>query len=248
MNLANYGAFGDGTEGLEVMDNAPKYNDAIEALIIEAIGPASSKARVLDVGAGSGEYSKRLNSLGYSVTCIEPNPLQAERLRAEGFEVYSDIHDVDAKIVFSSAYMVNVLEHVEDDIGILRQIRERLADKGVIFVWVPAFECLYSDFDYSLGHYRRYRRANLERALVLAGFDVRGSCYRDSVGWFAALGWKYFPRRTDSMVSGRAVALYDKVFFPISRSCDRICAPIVGKNVVAVGTCSGKISDNAQSE
>jgi 16S rRNA A1518/A1519 N6-dimethyltransferase RsmA/KsgA/DIM1 with predicted DNA glycosylase/AP lyase activity len=47
-----------------------------------------------DFGAGLGTFSKRLRTAGYQVTCIEPDPLQRERLEEQGFDTFASITSV----------------------------------------------------------------------------------------------------------------------------------------------------------
>jgi len=225
--------FGDGTAGLDVMESAPRYNTAIEDDIVRAIGLPTATKRVLDVGAGKGEFSRRLRDRGYAVTCVEVSPDHVAELRASGFEVHASIEDVPSGAAFDAAILVNVLEHIEQDATALRAIAEQLRPGGRLFVWVPAFEVLYSDHDYGLGHFRRYRRETLERVVRIAGFRIVDSGYRDSLGWAAALAWRLRPRRGEATEpSASSVALYDRLLFPVSSAVDRVAHPVIGKNVI----------------
>ena len=66
---------------------------------------------------------------------------------------------------FDSVVLVNVLEHIDDDVGALADLRELLEPGGRLCVFVPAFDGLYSDFDRRIGHRRRYRRSQLVTAV-----------------------------------------------------------------------------------
>ena len=74
--------------------------------------------------------------------------------------------------------MINVLEHIDDDQGVLRSISDRLEPGGHVAIWVPAFTLLYSPFDAKLGHVRRYRRRQLEADVT--GAPVTTSSSRDT--------------------------------------------------------------------
>ncbi|NJL30892.1 MAG: class I SAM-dependent methyltransferase [Phycisphaerales bacterium] len=67
--------------------------------------------------------------------------------------------------------MMDVLEHVSDDVGLLREYADRLAGDGRIFITVPAFMFVFSGHDLFLGHYRRYTSSSLERTLRMAGLS-----------------------------------------------------------------------------
>jgi SAM-dependent methyltransferase len=224
--------FGNGTESLDAMESAHRYNAAIEDEIARALGLPSVTSRVLDVGAGGGEFAARMAARGYDVICVEPDDAQRQALEVKGLTAFASLDEVEGP--FDGAYMINVLEHIQDDVTMLRGIHDRLVPDAPIFVWVPAFEALYSDFDFALGHFRRYTRDGLRRSLTLGGFDVQQTAYRDSLGWFAALAWKVVPKRDRSSVSGGAVSTYDRWVFPASRLIDRAASRGFGKNVIAV--------------
>ncbi len=65
--------------------------------------------------------------------------------------------------------LLNVLEHIEDDAGAIRQVARVLKPGGVVVVEVPAGPALYDVYDKYLGHFRRYRLSALSRLLTGAG-------------------------------------------------------------------------------
>jgi SAM-dependent methyltransferase len=93
--------------------------------------------------------------------------------------------------LFGSAVMVNVLERIEDDQGVLREVLDRLEPGGRLCIWSPTYEFLFSPFDSQLGHVRRYRKRQLEADVRLAGFEVVEGRHVNLPGW---LGWLVFCR------------------------------------------------------
>ena len=69
-------------------------------------------------------------------------------------------------------YTSNVLEHIDDDLAALKQLRATLSPGGRIAIYVPAMQVLYSDMDRSLGHYRRYGRQELLAKLKVGKGDT----------------------------------------------------------------------------
>jgi SAM-dependent methyltransferase len=237
--------FGNGTESLDAMESARRYNAAIEDEVVRALGAPLVTPRVLDIGAGGGEFASRIMARGYEVTCVEPDDLQRQALAGKGLSAFASLDAVQGP--FDGAYMINVLEHIQDDVAILREIHDLLAPDAPLFVWVPAFEALYSDFDFALGHFRRYTRDGLRRSMTLGGFDVQKTAYRDSLGWFAAFAWKVAPKRDRSAVSGGAVGAYDKWVFPASQLLDKAASRGFGKNVIATARRRGVTTGRAPS-
>jgi len=71
----------------------------------------------------------------------------------------------------------DVLEHIADDEGFLRDLHRVLTDNGHVLVTVPAYQFLWSDLDRLLGHVRRYNKRDLVRCLEKAGFTVSVASY-----------------------------------------------------------------------
>ena len=128
-------------------------------LILES---SQGRSRMLDFGAGTGTFAKLLRTKGIDVVCVEPDTHLAEGLIRDGFLTFNDLSDVpDGSFEF--ILTLNVLEHVEDDRTSFRQLASKLAKGGRLLVYVPAFQILWTTLDERLKHYRRYRRAGLER-------------------------------------------------------------------------------------
>jgi SAM-dependent methyltransferase len=78
---------------------------------------------------------------------------------------------------FDLALLCDVIEHVEDDVALLRTVAQSLAATGEVLVTVPAFQSLFSAHDRALAHHRRYRRAQLLDTLRAAGLTPIASGY-----------------------------------------------------------------------
>ena len=217
-----------GSATLEALGAADNYNLAIEDLIRATPG---STGRVLDVGAGTGEFSRRLRNGGAQVTCVEPDPALRALLIESGFVAHGSIEDAIAP--FELIILVNVLEHIESDVEVLRELRSRLTPNGRIFVFVPSLQVLYSRFDRAIGHHRRYSRAALRGALEHAGFVVDSLRSFDSIGIPTALVFRLTRQAQPSL---RAVRLYDRWVFPFSYRVDRLLGAVAGKNVYAIAS------------
>ena len=126
---------------------------------------------VLDVGAGSGVFSRQLLDAGIcrSAVCVDT------AYETEFSEIYNgkeirfrrSIGKVSQKLLL----MIDVLEHVDDDVALLRHYSESMPRDGHVLISVPAFEFLWSGHDIFLGHRRRYTLRHLER--VARAADLR---------------------------------------------------------------------------
>lgn len=218
-----------GTENLEVMAEAKNYNAWLIRLVQRQIGSAR---HVVDFGAGIGTLAQPFSAAGLDILGVEPDSAQRQRLLEQGIACVADIADVQDDWA-DAIYTVNVLEHIEDDRAILGALYRKLKPGGRLFVYVPAFQVLYSAMDEKVGHWRRYRRSGLVDKVRHAGFRIIDARYVDSLGFFASLLYKW--QGSDSgEIDRNALRLYDRLVFPLSRAIDVLASPFVGKNLSLV--------------
>jgi glycosyltransferase involved in cell wall biosynthesis len=67
---------------------------------------------------------------------------------------------------------LDVVEHLDDDVVGLEELRRVIRPRGLLLLTVPAYDWAWSDHDVALGHRRRYTAARLRAATERAGFDV----------------------------------------------------------------------------
>jgi len=160
--------------------------------IDRAAAPASGDS-IVDAGAGTGELIRELRDAygprGVSVIGIEFSE-EARRLARErkGTELLAGsilalpLEDGTSSVTIA----LDVLEHVEDDRLAFSELFRITKHGGIIIVNVPAFHSLWSEWDVSLGHFRRYSKAMLRQTIAMHRheFDV---LYFDYMNAFAFL-------------------------------------------------------------
>jgi SAM-dependent methyltransferase len=215
---------------LESLDGAERYAAWIESkLAPHLVGD------ILEVGAGHGTFTERLAKYG-RVVATEKSQANLDALR-QRFAGRRDVEVLHADAVpkerrFGAAVLVNVLEHIEDDVGALADVRERLHPGGVVLVYAPALPELMSDFDRAIGHYRRYERASLMTTAYRAGLEVMSVDYVNSVG---ALAWWLVARQLGRAPTGGAsVKVYDSLVVPWLRRVEEKVKPPVGQSLFLV--------------
>ncbi len=195
----------------------------------------------IEVGAGSGTVSALLRSHLESLVLVEPSPNLAEilsrRFETEPkvtvinrtFEAYSrTLQDRSQDTVV----LVNVLEHIEDDVLAVKEFFRILKPGGHLLLFVPAMQFLYSRLDRMLGHYRRYHLEGIRRLVEGAGFEIILAHYFDLLG---VLSWwliNTVGRRTE--FNAVMIGLYDRYAVPVTRSIEKLFHPPLGKNIVLV--------------
>jgi len=196
---------------------------------------------VLEVGAGIGETARHLlDGRQRSWLCLEPDERLGTRLRAwaEAGDVaplptvqIGTTADLDPSSRFDTILYIDVLEHIEDDRAEMARAAQLLAPRGALIVLSPAFQQLFSDFDRSVGHFRRYTRASLAEVMPPSVRQVRLR-YLDSVGFLASLSNRALLRQ--ALPTRRQIALWDRVMIPASRVLDPLLARSFGRSVLAV--------------
>jgi SAM-dependent methyltransferase len=140
-------------------------------------------ARILDAGCGSGRNMLELARFG-SVTGIELSDTSVELARKRGVgEVLagSVLEMPFADASFDLAVSLDVIEHLEDDLAAMRELRRTVAPGGVLLVTVPAYQWLWSGHDVINHHHRRYTRRTLQRVAEQAGWKQARTTYFNSL-------------------------------------------------------------------
>jgi SAM-dependent methyltransferase len=218
-----------GVENLEVMSAAENYN----RFLLETVRRyAPARGRILDFGAGNGEFAVPLSKRGLDVTALEPDALLRSKIAEQGVRAVAGSEELPDG-AFDYIYTLNVLEHIEDDLGALEALHSKLRPGGRLLVYVPAFPILYTSMDAKVGHVRRYTRRTLTTAVAGAGFAIEEVRHVDSLGFLAALLFKAIGSK-DGTINVRALRLYDRVAFPVSRLIDLAAERWIGKNLLLV--------------
>ncbi len=143
----------------------------------QAVG---NEGRVLDVGCGAGNMIHHLSRYG-SVVGIDNDSKPLEIAHQRGYDARlaraEEMPFEDES--FDLVTALDVIEHCEDDLQILRECFRVCAKGGLIAITVPAFQWLWSNNDLINDHKRRYSRAELRAKVEQTGFDVRRMTYNN---------------------------------------------------------------------
>jgi SAM-dependent methyltransferase len=141
------------------------------------------EARILDAGCGSGRNMLELARSG-TVTGVEVSQTSAclARAREAGLVIEGSVMEMPfAENSFDLAVCLDVIEHLEDDLAALRELRRVVAPRGWLLVTVPAYQWLWSGHDVINHHHRRYTRRSLLTVAERAGWVCRRTTYFNSL-------------------------------------------------------------------
>lgn len=234
-NFSNQSEFNYSGRDLEAMSFAHNYHTWIYELISNYLG-----TKIAEIGSGTGNFTefllrnektiidafepcyemhtKNVQFKNHRVTCINEN-----------FE-----HVASSRTNFyDSVVFINVLEHIEDDLKALEMSYEIISKKGHIVIFVPALQYLYSDFDHSIGHFKRYYKNELKNLVQKSGFKVIKCHYFDSVG---IIPWFIFMKVMRLSLNHKNTLYYDKLIVPWLKRLEKITTPPIGKNLLLIAS------------
>jgi SAM-dependent methyltransferase len=135
--------------------------------------------RILDVGCGTGANLKMLAAHGQAEG-VDISQQAVDFCRERGLEsvklgAAEDLpYENDS---FELVTALDVIEHLDDDVAGLREMRRVLRRDGRVLLFVPAFMFLWGVQDDVSNHRRRYTLPSLLKAVEAAGFSVEWSSY-----------------------------------------------------------------------
>lgn len=195
---------------------------------------------VLEIGAGIGGTTSILNDgSARQWICLEPDPDQVKPLkfflaRNAGLTPVVIVGSLTAftqKPSFDCILYIDVLEHIDDDRVEIQTAARLVRPGGHIVVLSPAYQWLFSEFDYSIGHLRRYNKQTLCK-LMPAGWKEITLKYLDSLGVLVSLANAIALRQSLPTLS--QIKLWDGICVPLSRAFDHLLLGSLGKSVLAV--------------
>ena len=154
-------------------------------------------ARILEIGCGTGHNLPMLQQFG-EVDAIEIDPaaraIASERLgKPAGDAPLPTLPGVD-RASYDMVAVLDVIEHIGDDVAALRAMKACLKPGGKILIAVPAHQWMWSAHDVVNHHHRRYSKASLRKAIDAAGLEPR------KFGYFNSL---LFPLAAAARLAGR---------------------------------------------
>ncbi len=229
------------SEVLEDLRGARHYRRWLVRLVSPYLGEDP-----IEFGSGIGDYAAELAVGRRRFTATEPDPDRYAALAArfaddpvvQVRQLELPVPEVEGQTKeHTGAVLLNVLEHIADDVAALRSVAGMVRPGGAVVVFVPAFPGAMSRFDRLIGHYRRYTRASLTDAMTAAGLAIERLHYVNSVGlisWFLLMRCcRMIPRDT------LALRTYDATVIRSVAWAEQRFRPPFGQSVLGVGRVQG---------
>jgi SAM-dependent methyltransferase len=194
-----------------------------------------ARARILEIGCGTGHNLPMLAQFG-EVDAIEIDPaaraIASERLgKPVGAAPLPELPGVE-RGAYDLVAVLDVIEHIADDVAALAAMRACLRPGGKILIAVPAHQWMWSAHDVVNHHHRRYSKPTLVRAIRAAGLRERGLTYFNSLLFPLAAAARVAGRLTgrddsdDSPPAAPLNALFERIFRVERHLVGRVPMPI----------------------
>ena len=205
-----------GSQILARLNRAPRFTKWMADTVRPFVGD-----QVLEIGAGIGNLTASLiPRSAYWVTDVNLRYLSDQRSLSQNRPylrvAYTDVTKLESFPLgqqFDTVVCMNVIEHIEDDAGALRNIRRALRDAGRAIILVPQGPGLYGSLDEALGHFRRYTEEQLIAVGQEAGFRILCLLRFNRAGvpaWW--LNGRVLKRRSFGLIQIKALNLLTPLF------------------------------------
>lgn len=149
--------------------------------ILQEAGKITDGRSILDIGCHAGELLQVGNETGWETVGVEIDTGAAGYARSRGLNVldfkFPDAHDSFSR-KFSVVSLLDVLEHIADPLGFLKETKRLIEEGGVIVIQVPNFESLYvqlsvgENHNFCIDHVNSFTQDSLEAVTKLSGFKT----------------------------------------------------------------------------
>jgi hypothetical protein len=196
------------------------------------------RGNVLEVGAGNGSNIQIFQTHNFETwDCLEPDPNLSAKIKDKitidrKISVITGTLDaINTNKKYDTIIYIDVLEHIKSDEEELKKAEQLLTSNGKIVILSPAHEYLFSEFDQSIGHFRRYNKKTLLK-IKPSTMICDELFYIDSIGFFASLANKIFLKSSSPNL--KQIKFWDSVLVRLSITVDKLIHHTAGKTIIAI--------------
>jgi SAM-dependent methyltransferase len=194
---------------------------------------------MLEIGSGLGHFAEAFLPRLDRLVASDFDPYCVEQLKKR-FAGRDDIDvlqfglptEIPIGDKVDTVVMMNVLEHIEEDVEALRSLAKVTVPGGRIIIWVPGYMQLYGDFDRKVGHVTRYTPKTLAATVTGAGLGIETL---KPINFLGGIAWWVAVRRGGAgYPDPKLVKIYDRTVVPMTRAIERVVRPPFGQTVFCV--------------
>ena len=220
---------------LAILARADRYNEWLRGMVLPYC-----RGSLLEIGAGIGNHSPFF--LARCEPCVLSDSVEKyckilqdrfgaeQRVRIQRF-VLGERAPADWTNKFDTIVLMNVLEHIADDVAAVRELAACLRPGGRLVMVLPACRWLKGSLDAAFGHYRRYDRQAVRGLAASSGLVVERNRFFNLLGVF---GWMFRSHlaKGANLDQGQ-VTLFNKLV-PVLRAAERLAPPPIGLSLQVV--------------
>ena len=225
------------TQNLDVLDKIDNFTN----WVYQEIRPFIT-GNIFEIGSGRGTYSKKIIK-DFTGNKIILSDIDQNYIKELGQFENKDVSilkvDISCKedfrnikIPIDSAFALNVLEHIEDDVHAMNNIYDSLRIGGKFIILVPAHKFLFNCIDSSVGHCRRYTKNEIIAKVSKTKFKIKNLFYFNFLsifGWY--LNGHVFKK---NVINKSAACILDKLI-PLLRIIEQyILRKRIGISIIVV--------------
>ena len=214
---------------LEHFDSASNFREYQVSLISKYIN-----GNFVEVGAGKGGLVPYYKKIVKNITLLEPEKKLFNVLKKKfpSKKIKIKNYTIDKlKNYYDTIIYYDVLEHIKKDLNEVSIASKKLKKNGYLIISVPAYQAFYSDFDRSVGHFKRYNKKDFITIGKRTNLKIEKLVYYDSVGFLFLV--------LNKILSLKQTNLKNKIFLwnlliPISKLIDFLTFKMFGKSLLCV--------------
>jgi len=191
---------------------------------------------LLNLGCGGGLFNRLAIEAGFKVIACEPDETAyslAKEFTHPNLKIFlGDINAIQPPVSADAIVCHDVLEHIDAENEALRMIANSMHQDGIFIISVPAIDRLFGLHDIQLGHYRRYNKTTLKRALNFF-FDTESIRYYGFFGIPAALYYSRVRNIAYPKLMSSAPSLVSRIMKLLMSIEVRVALP-AGTSVIAI--------------
>ena len=228
-----------GFETLQAIEKADNFNQWMFSAI-----SSYCTGNILEIGSGIGNISKLFVSGNFSITLTDIDSYYIDILhkRFHDSKNVKEIRLVDLqepafdkiynhlKESYDTIFMLNVLEHLENEQGAIQNCNFMLKPGGTLIILVPAYSWLYSRIDNELGHKKRYTAVKLNKVISAQKLLISKTFYFNALGIPA---WLYGKILRLKKIPSTEMNIFDRLT-GLGKFIDKIVFHKAGLSVISV--------------